>query len=66
MDLVQTVFSKGRLAEETTWQEVVLLTKGGKEYCGMTAPVAQGHHGPPNNVTRSVGYYETQKMMAME
>ena len=35
MDLVQTAFGEGRLAEEFTWQEVVLIPKGVKDYCGI-------------------------------
>ena len=33
--LVQTAFGEGRLAEENTWQEVVLIPKGGKDYRGI-------------------------------
>ena len=32
VELVQTAFSEGRLAEEAMWQAVVLLHKGGKDY----------------------------------
>ena len=34
--------------------------------CPVSAPMAQGHQGPLNNATPPVGYYKTQKMMAME
>ena len=34
-DLVQTAFGEGRLAEEFTWQVVVLITKGGNDYRGI-------------------------------
>ena len=32
VDLAQAEFGEGRLAEESTWQEVVLIPKGGGEY----------------------------------
>ena len=35
MDLVQSAFREGNLAEEATWQAVVLITKGKKDYCGI-------------------------------
>ena len=35
VELVQTVFIEGRLAEENMWQAVVLTPKGKKEYCGI-------------------------------
>ena len=35
MDLVQTAFREGRLAEDNTWQAVVLIPKGVKEYRGI-------------------------------
>ena len=35
MDLVQTAFRYGDLAEEATWQAVVLIPKGRKEYRGI-------------------------------
>ena len=35
MELVQTAFGEGRLAEEATWQAVVLVPKGEKEYHGI-------------------------------
>ena len=35
MDLVQTAFREGRQAEEATWQAVVLITKGKKDYGGI-------------------------------
>ena len=35
VDLIQKYFGEGRLAEEATWQAVVLLTKGGKYYRGI-------------------------------
>ena len=35
VDLVQMAFGEGRPAEENTWQEVVLIPKGGKEYRGI-------------------------------
>ena len=31
VDLVQTAFREGRLAEEATWKAVVLIPKGGKD-----------------------------------
>ena len=31
VELVQTAFKEGRLAEEATWQAVVLITKGEKD-----------------------------------
>ena len=34
-ELVQTAFGEGRLVEEATWQAVVLIPKGGKEYRGI-------------------------------
>ena len=35
MDLVQTAFREGILAEEETWQVVVLVPKEGKDYRGI-------------------------------
>ena len=35
VDLVQTAFREGKLAEEATWKSVVLITKGKKEYQGI-------------------------------
>ena len=35
LDLVQTLFREGRLAEEATWQAVVLIPKGEKDYRGI-------------------------------
>ena len=35
VDLVHTDFGEGRLAEENTWQAVVLIPKGKREYCGI-------------------------------
>ena len=35
MELIQTVFWEGELAEEATWQAVVLILKGGQEYRGI-------------------------------
>ena len=35
MDLVQTAFLEGELAEEATWQAVVLIPKGKKDYWGI-------------------------------
>ena len=35
MDLVQTAFREGELAEEATWQAVVLIPKGKKDYRGI-------------------------------
>ena len=32
MDLVQTAFREGKLAEEATWQAIVLIPKGKKDY----------------------------------
>ena len=34
VDLVQTAFREGELAEEATWQAVVLIYKGKKDYRG--------------------------------
>ena len=35
VNLVQTEFREGELAEEATWQEVVLIPKGKKDYRGI-------------------------------
>ena len=35
MDLVQSEFQEGNLAEEATWQVVVLITKGETDYRGI-------------------------------
>ena len=35
VDLVQTAFREGELAEEATWKEVVLIPKGKKDYRGI-------------------------------
>ena len=35
VDLVQTVFREGKLAEEATWQAVVLIPKGERDYRGI-------------------------------
>ena len=35
MDLVQTEFKEGGLADEATWQAVVLFSKREKDYCGI-------------------------------
>ena len=35
MDLLQTEFREGKLAEEATWQVVFLIPKGKKEYRGI-------------------------------
>ena len=35
VELVQTAFGEGRLAEESIWQAVVLIPKGEKDYCGI-------------------------------
>ena len=35
VELIHTAFREGRLAEEATWQAVVLLPKGEKDYCGI-------------------------------
>ena len=35
MELIQTAFREGYLAEEDTWQAVVLIPKGKKEYRGI-------------------------------
>ena len=35
VDLVQTAFREGELAEETTWQVVVQITKGKNDYQGI-------------------------------
>ena len=34
-ELVQTAFREGELAEESTWQAVVLIPKGKKDYRGI-------------------------------
>ena len=33
--MIQTAFREGELAEETTWQAVVLIPKGEKDYRGI-------------------------------
>ena len=35
VELVQTAFREGELAEESTWQPLVLITKGKKDYRGI-------------------------------
>ena len=35
VDLIQTAFREGMLAEEATWQAVVLIPKGKKDYQGI-------------------------------
>ena len=35
VDMVQTAFWEGEMAEEATWKTVVLLPKGRKEYRGI-------------------------------
>ena len=35
MELIQTVFGEGEMAEEAMWQTVVLILKGRKEYRGI-------------------------------
>ena len=35
VELVQTAFREGDLAEESTWQAVVLIPKGEKDYRGI-------------------------------
>ena len=35
VDLVQTAFREGEMAEEATWQAVVMIPKGRKEYRGI-------------------------------
>ena len=35
MDLVQAAFLEGNLAEEATWQAVVMIPKGKKDYWGI-------------------------------
>ena len=35
VDLIHTAFREGRLAEESTWQAVALIPKGGKSYRGI-------------------------------
>ena len=35
VDLIQTVFMEGDLAEEATWQAVLLIPKGKKDYRGI-------------------------------
>ena len=35
VDLIQTAFREGEMAEEATWQTVVLIPKGVKEYSGI-------------------------------
>ena len=58
VDLVQTAFREGEMAEEATWQTVVLIPKGRKEYMGywasggdvegcggdLTSPAHDRHH----------------------
>ena len=36
MELIQTAFRDGELAEEATWQAVVLTPKGKGEYRGIS------------------------------
>ena len=35
MELIQTAFREGKMVEEATWQTVVLIPKGRKEYRGI-------------------------------
>ena len=35
VDLVQAAFREGKLAEEATWQAVVLISEGKKDYWGI-------------------------------
>ena len=35
VDLVQAAFREGKLTEEETWQAVVLILKGKKDYRGI-------------------------------
>ena len=35
VDLIQTAFQEGKLAEEATWKAVVLIPKGKKYYRGI-------------------------------
>ena len=35
MELVQTEFREGQLTEEGTWQAVVVISMGGKDYCDI-------------------------------
>ena len=35
VELIQMALGEGRLAEEAMWQVVVLIPKGGKDYCGI-------------------------------
>ena len=35
MDLIQEAFWEGKLVEEVTWQAVVLIPEGKKEYWGI-------------------------------
>ena len=35
VELIQTAFREGEMAEEATWQTVVLIPKGRKEYRGI-------------------------------
>ena len=35
VDLVQTAFGEGRLAEENMWQAVVMISKGKRDYGGI-------------------------------
>ena len=35
MELIQTAFREGKMVEEATWQTLVLIPKGRKEYRGI-------------------------------
>ena len=35
VEITQTAFQEGKLSEEATWQTVVLIPKGKKEYSGI-------------------------------
>ena len=35
VDLIQTAFQRGEMAEEALWQAVVLIPKGKKDYRGI-------------------------------
>ena len=35
VDILQTAFGDGRIVEDNTWQVVVLIPKGKRNYCGI-------------------------------
>ena len=63
IDLVQTAFREGQLAEETKWKAVVLISKGGKDYHGiglvevMWKVVAANIY---RRLTSSITYHDSQ------